>query len=378
MPEDGVGESGGREVGESGSREVGETGPADRIGGDETGAGGGGRRRRRGGVAHRKERDPSLPPRHLGRDERQPIREKRRPGPLQGDRAPEYLVIGHICADLRPDGTAVLGGTALYSAITAARLGWRVGVLTRGRYGIEVDGIKVPGLEEYADLVSIVVQEAAGPTVFVNEYQGGRRTQSVRRWAGEIDLRGLPPHWANARVVHLGPIAQEIDVRQTGSLAPRFLGCTPQGWMRQWPMERGGRVRHVPLRLPAELMTRLDAVVVSDEEISQAREVVEWVGARRLGVVTLGESGARIVYGGQRDELPGFPGRTVDLTGAGDVFAAAFFIKASDRTASAVDAARFANATAALSLTGIGVGGVPSVAEVEALLATERDLAPRR
>ncbi|CAA9580377.1 MAG: hypothetical protein AVDCRST_MAG59-4660 [uncultured Thermomicrobiales bacterium] len=373
MPED---ESGSRGVEES---RRGDRGTVPREGDDDE-AKGGGRRRRRGGVAHRKERDPSLPPRPraLGRDGRQPIREKRRPGPLQGDRAPEYLVIGHICADLLPDGTAVLGGTALYSAITAARLGWRVGVLTRGRYGVEVDGIEVPGLEEYADLVSIVVQEADGPTVFVNEYRGGRRTQVVRRWAGEIDLRGLPPHWANARVVHLGPIAQEIDVRQTGSLAPRFLGCTPQGWMRRWPLETGGRVRHVPLRLPPELMTRLDAVVVSDEEISQAREVVEWVGARRLGVVTLGESGARIVYGGKRDELPGFPVRTVDLTGAGDVFAAAFFIKASDRAASAVDAARFANATAALSLTGIGAGAVPSVAEVEALLATERDLALRR
>lgn len=373
MPEDGVGESG--------SRGVGESGPVAPAGGDGTEAGsgeGGRRRRRRGGVAHRKERDPSLPPRAFGRDARQPIREKRRPAPLQGDRAPQYLVIGHICADLLPDGTAVLGGTALYSAITAARLGLRVGVLTRGRYGVEVDGIKVPGLEEYADLVDIVVQQAEGPTVFVNEYQGGRRTQTVRRWAGEIDLRGLPPHWTTARVVHLGPIAQEIDVRQTGTLAPGFLGCTPQGWMRQWPMERGGRVRHVPLRLPAELMTRLDAVVVSDEEIFQARETVEWVGARRLGVVTLGESGARIVYGGQRDELPGFPVRTIDLTGAGDVFAAAFFIKASDRSASAVDAARFANATASLSLTGIGAGAVPSIAEVEALLATERDLAGRR
>lgn len=334
------------------------------------------RKRRRGGVKHRGKRDASLPPWHAD-TEREAIREKPRRPVMAAQRAPDYLVIGHICADLLPDGSAVLGGTALYSALTAAALGMRVGVLTRGRYGVTVDGIAVPGLERYADQLSIIVQDAEGPTVFVNEYSGGRRTQMVRRWAGEIDLRGLPPHWLNARIVHLGPIAQEIDVRQVGSLQPEFLGCTPQGWMREWP-SGGGRVRHVPLRLAPELMSRLDAVVVSDEEIAQAREVVEWVGQRKLGVVTLGESGARIIYAGQRAELGGFPIKTVDLTGAGDVFAAAFFAKAADRSASAVQAARFANATAALSLRGVGASSVPALADVEALLATESDYAGRR
>ncbi|MCC6313160.1 MAG: carbohydrate kinase [Thermomicrobiales bacterium] len=297
---------------------------------------------------------------------------------MQELRAPEYLVIGHICADVLPDGTAVLGGTALYAALTAAQLGLRVGVLTRGRYGETIGDIVVPGLDAYADRLSIVVQQADSPTVFVNEYSGGRRTQTIRRWAGEIDLRGLPPHWLNARIIHLGPIAQEIDLRQIGALAPRFLGTTPQGWMREWPMASGGRVRHVPLRLPPELLSRLDAIVVSDEEISQAREAVEWVGARRLGVVTLGENGARVTFGGERAEVPAFPVRVVDPTGAGDVFAAAFFAKAADRAASAIDATRFANATAALSLTGLGASHVPTLSEVQALLASDSDLVARR
>ncbi len=169
-------------------------------------------------------------------------------------------------------------------------------------------------------------------------------------------------------MIHLGPIAQEIDPRQTGALTPEFLGVTPQGWMRDWPRATGGRVTLTHLRLPAELLGRLDAVVVSDEEIHLARDVVERVGARRLGVITLGEQGARIIYGGERADLPGFPIKTVDLTGAGDVFAAAFFIRASDRAASAVTAGRFANAVAALSLRGVGPSSVPTLAEVEELL----------
>lgn len=284
---------------------------------------------------------------------------------MQSERAPDYLVIGQIVCDIQADGTGVLGGTALYSALTAARLGARVGVLTRGRYGERIDGVDVPSLAPYSEQLTIITQEAETPTFFVNEYVGSRRTQTVRRWAGAIDLRGLPPHWANAKVIHLGPVAREIDTHQVLSLQPGFLGITPQGWMREWPMEKGGRVHHVPLRLPPELLARTDTIVVSDEEISQARNVVEWVGARRIGVVTLGPNGCNLLYGGHRAELPGYPVKTVDLTGAGDVFAAAFFLRASDRNVSPVTAGRFANLVAALSLRGIGPDFIPPMAEIE-------------
>ncbi len=329
------------------------------------------------GRRRKAERDESLPPRWYNKRDAVPPRESLSvERPLRGvqtERTPQYLVIGHICADIQADGTAVLGGTALYSALTAANLGWRVGVLTRGRFGVNIDGVAIPSLDQFADRFSIVTQDAESPTLFVNEYSAGRRNQKIQRWAGPIDLRGLPPHWRNARIIHLGPIAQEIDPKQTGSLTPEFFGATPQGWMRDWPREGGGRVKLNQLRLPADLMGRLDAVVVSDEEIHLAREVVERVGARRLGVVTLGPSGARIIYGGERAELPGFPLKTVDLTGAGDVFAAAFFIRASDRAASAVTAGRFANAVAALSLRGLGPSSVPTLAEVTALIESNSD-----
>jgi sugar/nucleoside kinase (ribokinase family) len=57
--------------------------------------------------------------------------------------------------------------------------------------------------------------------------------------------------------------------------------------------------------------------------------------------------------------------KTVDLTGAGDVFAAAFFTKASDPTVSPITAGRYANLVAALSLRAVGPGSVPSIAEIE-------------
>jgi hypothetical protein len=296
---------------------------------------------------------------------------------MQTVKPPEYLVIGHICADLMPDGKAVLGGTALYSALTAARLGWRVGVLTRGAFGRTIDGHDIPSLDAFADEISIIVQDSDTPTMFVNEYNAGRRVQTMPRWGGEIDLRGLPPHWRNAKLIHLGPVAQEINPRDTGALTPEFLGATPQGWMRDWPRPQGGRVRLLPLRIPPDLRNRLDSIIVSDEEISLSRDVVEQVGSRRLGVITRGENGARILYGGEKADLPGFKVGTKDLTGAGDVFAAAFFIHATDRNESAVKAGRFANAVAALSLREIGPYGIPTLAEAEAFLKQQDEIQDR-
>jgi sugar/nucleoside kinase (ribokinase family) len=288
-------------------------------------------------------------------------------------RTPDYLVIGHITVDIQADGSCVLGGTALYSAITAAHLGARVAVLTRGVFGREVAGMQVPSLEPFlSNRVSIVVQDAEVPTTFINEYHGTHRVQQMPHWAGPIDLNGLPPHWRNAKIVHLGPIADEIDRRHCTGLTTQFLGATPQGWMRSWPRESGGRVTHVPLKLPGSLVDRLDSVIVSDEEIAYTREVVNRVGERRLSVMTRGPEGAQVIAGGQKIDIPGYNVKVKDLTGAGDVFAAAFFLKASDRTVSARRAGEYANAVAALSLREIGPFGVPSRAEIEEMLTTGR------
>ncbi len=288
-------------------------------------------------------------------------RGRRAGGPSQSQRTPEYLVIGHICADLMPDGSAVLGGTALYSALAAAALGQRVAVLTRGRFGTRVAGVDVPALDQYADQISIIVQDAEWPTCFVNEYVGGRRNQTLPRWAGPIDLRGLPAHWRNARTIHLGPIAQEIDPRQTGALTPTFLGVTPQGWMRDWPRATGGRVAMHHLRLPAELMSRIDGIVVNDEEFADARDSIERVGTNGFGIVTLGVGGAQMWYGDPRPvTVPAYDLPVVDPTGAGDVFAAAFFVEVTNPRSTPERALAFANAAAGLSLDNVGSSGVRS------------------
>ena len=62
----------------------------------------------------------------------------------------------------------------------------------------------------------------------------------------------------------------------------------------------------------------------------------------------------------------------MDTTGAGDVFRAAF-IYALLRNWSTDEILRFANAAAAVSCTRLGaLGGIPSLEEIEALVASGR------
>lgn len=284
------------------------------------------------------------------------------------NRAPDYIIVGHICADIQPDGTAILGGTALYSALAAAKLGWRTGVLTRGRYGFAINGLQIPVLDIASDRIQIIVEEAEWPTCFVNDYSSGRRTQQITRWAGPIDLRGLPPQWRTARVIHLGPVAQEIDVRQSAGLNPKFLGITPQGWMRDWPRSTGGRVQPIHLRLPKEFVSSVDGIVVNDEEFVFAREIVEAVGKTGYGVVTLGDGGAMLFSREGHLSIPAFGVPVIDPTGAGDVFTAAFFYRLAERGTSAEEAMIFANAAAGLSLGGLAATQVPTRAAIRRLL----------
>lgn len=295
---------------------------------------------------------------------------------MSASAAPDYLAIGHVTVDLKPDGSPVLGGTALYAALAAARFGLRAAILTRGdftRHGDTIAG----ALARFAAEIEIIVQSADQPTVFVNRSVAGRREQTIRSWAGSIDLSGLPPAWRSPGLAHLAPVAREVDPRQASGLSPDYLGITPQGWLRQWAASRGGRVHLEPLRLPPQLLGRVDAMVLSAEERALALDDIESVSARGLVAITRGRDGTLIIDRGRAIEVPAYPVRAVDDLGAGDVFAAVLFLLRAEREPTIV-AARMAAAAAALRVRGEGPDAVPNRAAVEAFLAQAPEPRPER
>ena len=89
--------------------------------------------------------------------------------------------------------------------------------------------------------------------------------------------------------------------------------------------------------------------------------------ASRILVITEGAAGARVFWNGDVRRFRPPTVSEVDSTGAGDIFAAAFFSRMYS-TRDPWEAARFANQIAAISVTRSGVTGIPTPAEVQECL----------
>jgi hypothetical protein len=186
----------------------------------------------------------------------------------------DYLVIGHVAHDLTPDGPRV-GGTVAYSALTARALGLKVGIVT-------AVGPETP-LEVLKD-VPVVSQSSPRSTTYENIYTQHGRIQYLRAQAERIDLNQVPVPWRNASIIHLGPIADEVNSVVPAGFSPKLLGLTPQGWMRQWDAEN--RVSMRSWEDPEPALARAHAVVISREDVNGDDELIEhpYSGCNRRGI----------------------------------------------------------------------------------------------
>ncbi|MGC8872957.1 MAG: PfkB family carbohydrate kinase [Chloroflexia bacterium] len=266
----------------------------------------------------------------------------------------ELLIIGHIARDLLEDGGYRAGGTALYAAVTATRLGWRATVWTSAA----TPPPAFPG-------VRVICLPSAHDTTFWNRYRGGHREQTLLSRASPLTPDSFPP--SPASVVLLGPIAQEVPPSWVEHFPRAIVGACLQGWLRAW--DATGHVRWTPWRDAARWLPCFDAAFLSLEDLGGQRARVRALAScAHLLVLTEGAQGATLFQEGRPLPVPAFPVAEVDPTGAGDVFAAAFLIRYAEG-ATPFQAARFAAATAALSVQGPGVEAVPDRSAVEALLA---------
>jgi sugar/nucleoside kinase (ribokinase family) len=76
--------------------------------------------------------------------------------------------------------------------------------------------------------------------------------------------------------------------------------------------------------------------------------------------------GATVFWCGRRKQFPAPPVNEVDPTGAGDIFAAAFFSHMAGGS-TAWEAAEYANQLAADSVTHRGLEGIPSPGQLNAI-----------
>ncbi len=258
----------------------------------------------------------------------------------------EYLLIGHVTRDLTPEGS-ILGGTAAYAGLTAHALGWRVGVVSSASTKLDVS--------QLASLQLSLVP-ASEDTTFENIYVGGKRSQWLRGRAADLTFDDVPVGWRQPRVVHLAPLAQEIDPALAHAFPDAMVAVTPQGWLRRW--DKSGRVHRSEWESMEAVLSRADATVLSLEDLHRDEALVTTLVERsRLLIVTEGPRGARLYHQRSIQHIPAYPAEEVDPTGAGDVFAAAFFTRFAE-TADALSSATFAARQASASVSGVGLAAL--------------------
>ncbi|MBI2331195.1 MAG: ribokinase, partial [Chloroflexi bacterium] len=192
----------------------------------------------------------------------------------------DYLLIGHVAVDLTPVGKQ-LGGTVSYAALTAKAMGLRVGIVTSA-------GEDAP--LHLLDGVQIFNVPTGQSTIFENVKIENGRKQTLHHQAARIAFEHVPQVWRDAPIVHLAPIAQEVDPAMTKQFPSSWVGVTPQGWMRGW--DEKGSVFATAWENSEQVLGQVGGVVMSVEDINRDLELVEWMAHHTsLLCLTEGEQG---------------------------------------------------------------------------------------
>jgi sugar/nucleoside kinase (ribokinase family) len=269
--------------------------------------------------------------------------------------APDFVAIGHVTLDETPGGLRP-GGSALYAGLMAYHHGLRVGILTSHGPDFPTDALP-SGIE-------VVRVPARATTRFAIEYTSAGRTLALQARASPLLPAHLPPHFADAGLAYLAPVADEVASDFAGAFPEAAVGAGAQGWCRVW--DRVGRVIMRAWPNPAPVLSHLQALFFSEDDVAgwepRALELYQHVP---VGALTFAERGAVLFVNGERYRIAAAPAVEADPTGAGDVFAAAFLIHY-NRTGDPIEAAAFAAVAGAITVERAGIAGVPARDELAA------------
>jgi sugar/nucleoside kinase (ribokinase family) len=254
---------------------------------------------------------------------------------------PPLALVGNLARDLVDGGPPRIGGGPYYGARAWRGLGRRATIFTRCG-----DDERVAYIRKLTALgLPVVSLEGTATTSFSFHYEGSVRIMTVEQmgdvWRpGDVDV--IP----GGAWVHIAPLLRS-------DFPPETLAALGRG--RHLSLDGQGLVRAAelgPLRLDADY----DPALLANVQILKlAEEEAEIVGAvDKLGVsevlVTYGERGSRIYFGGRAEKVGAWPVAT-DPTGSGDAFSAAY-LAGRAQGLEPVSAARQATGVVAALLTG--------------------------
>ncbi len=269
------------------------------------------------------------------------------------------------------DYNETIGGVAAVAPVALARLGARVGFAgavgadaygERIRAGLLADGVDV-------DLLVTLPDRTTRATIILSDVATNTRsiinTSSAARARVQLS-EAIVRTARSVRLVHL-------DQTTFPSLATDLLPhCRRAGV--QVSVDAGVDIPAIETYLPS-----IDIYITTGRQLLDMTGEREWLSALRavraqgprVVVATLGEEGSvGLAEDGTLASSPAFAVKVADTTGAGDVYHGAFLFALLEGQGMR-EALRFANAAAALSCRAVGGRpGCPTLAEVQALLAT--------
>ncbi|MBA5778720.1 sugar kinase [Stappia sp. F7233] len=298
----------------------------------------------------------------------------------------DLLCLGEAMIELNQrkaggDYTQGFGGDTSNAAIAARRQGLSSGYVSA--VGTDAFGDMLMDLWKAEGVSTETVARSGAPTglYFVTHGKDGHRF-TYRRAGSPASLmqpQDLPAEALSAcKALHFSAISQAISasacdatftaveiVKKAGGLISYDTNLR----LSLWPLDRARAVIHATVALADILLPGLDDARMLTG-LTDAAEIAAFYLAMgpKIVAVTLGGDGVLIATPERMEHLPPHKMRLVDATGAGDAFDGAFlaeYLASGD----AFQAARHANAAAALSVTGLGaVAPLPYRKDVLAFL----------
>jgi sulfofructose kinase len=271
-------------------------------------------------------------------------------------------------AKMKIEKQEILCGGQMATAMCAcARLGLRAKYA--GVTGTDDNGRRVRReLESRGiDLTDVIIRDAQNQfaVILVDETNGDRIVLWDRDERLMMRDRDMPVDAiASTRVLHVDDVDQDAAIRAADIARSHEVTTTSD--IDRLTDRTGELVAAVSIPIFAQhVPTHLSGTNDPEQALQALRQP-----HHHMLCVTLGDQGAVALDADGLHVAPAFQVDAVDTTGAGDVFRAGF-IYAWLRGWSTDDILRFANAAAAVSCTRLGaLGGIPSLAEVEALAAS--------
>ena len=304
---------------------------------------------------------------------------------LQKD-APLLLCMGEPMAEYnqQPDGRYVqgFGGDTSNAAISAARQGARAGIFTHIGCDPAGDGLLElwhgEGIETH--LVKRCVDAQTG-IYFVTHDTDGHHFSYYRKMSAAANMQAsdVPAdQLASASMLHVSGISQAISKSASAAVFAAIDAVKAAGGrvsydtnlrLGLWSLEEARATIH-------DTMMRCDIALPGLDDASQLTglntpdDIADFYLGLNVSVValTLGAKGTLVATTEARELISSFPVQAVDATAAGDTFDGAFLAELLAGS-SPFEAARYANAAAALSTTGYGaVAPIPIREQVTAFL----------